>query len=92
MYVRRRKSAEERGEGGRERVGVREREREWEGRGETGRGRVAINSDFIRVVGFLTLHISFVGSSYQDFSIKKLLFVSVWLLFVLIKFVIYQCH
>ena len=28
MYVRRRKSAEERGEGGRERVGVRERERE----------------------------------------------------------------
>ena len=46
MYVRRRKSAEERGEGGRERVGVREREiererereREWEGWAETGRG------------------------------------------------------
>ena len=39
-----------------------------------------------------SLHISFLGSSCHDFSITKLLFISVWLLFVVIKFVIYQCH
>ena len=38
MYVRRRKSAEEREEGGRERVGVRERERERESAEERGEG------------------------------------------------------